>query len=92
MRQFHVEGFVNQYLQDADSSATKLVFTTESIENIPAGWRARETYIVHGLDEFEEVFELAEAGKPFEVYLACPTEAGQIVATQTGNRLSRMIS
>jgi hypothetical protein len=68
LRQFHVEGFVNQYLQDADSAATKLVFTTESIENIPAGWRARETYIVHGPDEFEEVFELAEAGKPFEVY------------------------
>jgi hypothetical protein len=68
LQQFHVEGFVNQYLQDADSSATKLVFTTESIENIPAGWRARETYIVHGPDEFEEVFELAEAGKPFEVY------------------------
>ena len=68
LRQFHVEGFVNQYLQDADSSATKLVFTTESIENIPAGWRARETYIVHSHDEFEEVFELAEAGKPFDVY------------------------
>ena len=58
----------SQYLQDGDSSATKLVFTTESIENIPAGWRARETYIVHGPDEFEEVFELAEAGKPFELY------------------------
>lgn len=58
----------HQYLQDGDSPATKLVFTTESIENIPAGWRARETYIVHGPEEFEEVFELAEAGKPFELY------------------------
>ena len=67
-RQFHVEGFVTQYVEDPDSSATKLVFTTESIENIPAGWRARETYIVHGADEFEEIFELAQAGKPFEVY------------------------
>jgi hypothetical protein len=47
---------------------TKLVFTTESIENIPAGWRARETYIVHGPDEFEEVFDLAEAGKAFDLY------------------------
>ena len=44
------------------------VFTTESIENIPAGRRARETDIVHGPEEFEEVFELAEAGKPFELY------------------------
>jgi THAP4-like, heme-binding beta-barrel domain len=67
-RQFHLEGFVNQYVQDSESSAQKLVFTTESIENIPPGWRARETYIVHGPDEFEEVFELAQAGKDFELY------------------------
>ena len=67
-RQFHVEGFVNQYAQDAGSTAQQLVFTTESIENIPAGWRARETYIVHGPDEFEEVFELAEPAKEFELY------------------------
>jgi hypothetical protein len=68
LRQFHVEGFVAQYVEDADSSDNKLVFTTESIENIPAGWRARETYIVHSPDEFEEIFELAQAGKPFELY------------------------
>ena len=36
-RQFHVEGFVNQYVEDAESSAARIVFTTESIENIPAG-------------------------------------------------------
>lgn len=68
VRQFHVEGFVNQYVQDTESSPQKLVFTTEAIENIPPGWRARETYIVHGPDEFEEVFELAEAGKEFGLY------------------------
>jgi hypothetical protein len=67
-RQFHVEGFVNQYVEDAESSAARIVFTTEAIENIPAGWRARESYVVHGPDEFEEIFELAENGKPFEVY------------------------
>lgn len=65
LRQFHVEGFVNQYVQEPDSP---LVFTSEAIENIAAGWRARETYIVHGPDEFEEVFELAAPGKPFELY------------------------
>jgi hypothetical protein len=68
LRQFHVEGFVNQYVEDGDSSPTRLVFTAESIENIPAGWRARETYVVHSPDEFEEIFELAESGKPFELY------------------------
>lgn len=68
LRQFHVEGFVNQYVQDDTGAADRVAFTTESIENIPSGWRARETYIVHGTDAFEEVFELAEAGKAFEVY------------------------
>lgn len=67
LRQFHKEGFVNQYVHDPTQTG-KLVFTTEAIENIPAGWRARETYIVHGTDEFEKIFELAEAGKAFEVY------------------------
>ena len=67
-RQFHVEGFVNTYVQDVDAKAGTVSFTTESIENIPAGWRARETYRFHGADEIEEVFELAEAGKPFAVY------------------------
>ena len=68
LRQFHDEGFVSQYVEDADSLPARLVFTSESTENIPAGWRARETYVVHGADEFEEIFELAQEGKPFEVY------------------------
>jgi hypothetical protein len=64
-RQFHSEGFVNQYIEDA---GTPLSFTSEAIENIPAGYRARETYTMHGADELEEVFEIAEPGKPFAVY------------------------
>ena len=67
-RQFHVEGFVNQYVQEPLSTDGTLVFVTESIKNIPAGWRARETYRFIGPDEFEEVFELSEPGKPFELY------------------------
>jgi hypothetical protein len=46
----------------------RIVFTTEGIENIPAGWRARETYKILGADEFVEVFELAKPGKDFELY------------------------
>jgi hypothetical protein len=69
LRQFHVEGFVNQYKLDAAASNNKtLVFVTESIENIPAGWRARESYQIVSNDEFVEVFELAAPGKEFEVY------------------------
>jgi hexosaminidase len=29
---------------------------------------SNETYVFQGRDEFEEIFELAQAGKPFEVY------------------------
>jgi len=69
LRQFHVEGFVNQYVEDADSSSSsRIAFTTESIENIPQGFQARETYVVHGPDEFEEIFEIAGPGQPFELY------------------------
>ena len=68
LRQFHVERFIVQYVQDTESSAGNVVFVSEALENTPPGWRARETYIVHGPDEFEEIFELAQADKPFEVY------------------------
>jgi hypothetical protein len=68
LRQFHVEGFVNQYAADLNAQTGKIEFTSEAIENIASGWRARETYVVLGPDDFDEVFELAEPGKPFEVY------------------------
>jgi hypothetical protein len=67
-RQFHGEGFVNQYVTEAATKPGILVFTSEAIENIAAGWRARETYRMLGPDEIEEVFELAEPGKDFETY------------------------
>jgi len=69
LRQFHTEGFVNQYVHTASSSDSKTVtFVTEQIENIPAGWRARETYRIVSPDEFVEIFELAEPGKDFALY------------------------
>jgi hypothetical protein len=64
LRQFHGEGFVNQYVQEPG----RLVFVSEAIENIPAGYRARETYVSTGPDTFEETFELAEPGKDWAVY------------------------
>jgi len=67
-RQFHVEGFVNQYVLDPSSTADRVVFVSESIENIPQGFRARETYVFTGADQVEEIFEMAEPGKEFEVY------------------------
>jgi hypothetical protein len=67
-RQFHVEGFVSQYVVDPASTSGRLVMVTEAIENIPAGWRARETYVFDGASQLEETFELAAPGKDFEVY------------------------
>lgn len=45
-----------------------IVFVSERIENIPDGWRAKETYNLNGMNEFTETFELAEPGKAFDVY------------------------
>jgi len=69
LRQFHIEGFVNQYLLDSISPDQKtIVFVTESIENIPSGWKAKETYRILSENELEETFELAEPGKEYVVY------------------------
>lgn len=69
LRQFHVEGFVNEYTADPPAPDAKTFsFTTVRIENIPAGWRAREAYRIVSPDEFVETFSLAEPAKDFEVY------------------------
>jgi hypothetical protein len=67
LRQFHVEGFVNQYTAEPGTGGV-LRFTSENIENIPPGWRARETITVTGPDTFTETFELARPGQEFEIY------------------------
>jgi hypothetical protein len=68
-RQFHGEGFVNQYvLVSLSEDRKRWVFESESIENIGAGWRARETYEITGPDSFTETFELAGPNGDFAVY------------------------
>jgi hypothetical protein len=69
LRQFHIEGFVNQYtLQSISDDGKKLMFASEAIENIPAGWRAKETYDIIDENQIQETFELAQPNKDFEVY------------------------
>jgi hypothetical protein len=69
LRQFHIEGFVNHYVLDSVSEDGRtLVFVTAAIENIPPGWRGRETYRIVSDDEFIETFALAEPGKEFTTY------------------------
>ena len=67
-RQFHTEGFVNTYVQQPTADEKSIVFVSESIENIPAGYRARETYTILSPDEFIERFEIADPGKDFQLY------------------------
>ena len=68
-RQFHIEGFVVQHsLESISEDGRSFVFTSTAIENIPTGWRARETYRFLNADEFIETFALAGPGKEFETY------------------------
>lgn len=69
LRQFHIEGFVNQYrIESIMPEGKTIVFISESIENIPSGWRAKESYQFTSEREFIESFEMASPGKEFEIY------------------------
>lgn len=70
LREFHVEGYVNQYVLEplAEGDQT-LVFVTEAIENIPPGWRARTTLEILSADSFRETFDLAGPGKEWVCFI-----------------------
>jgi hypothetical protein len=69
LRQFDNLGFVSTYVEEpAASRPGHLVLTSESIENVPAGWKARYTYDFLGPDEYQERFELDPDGKGFQPY------------------------
>ncbi len=69
LRQFHVEGFVNQYvLEGLPADGKTFVFVSEAIENIPAGFRARLTYRIVDADTFEQTFDLAPPGQELQCY------------------------
>ena len=68
-RQFHSEGFVNEYrLESLSTDGKALEFVTVRIENLSPGWRAKKSYRVLSADEIEEAFSLAPPGNDFEVY------------------------
>lgn len=67
-RQFHQEGFVNQFVASTSEFVVgRLVVESEAIENVP-GFSFAGTYVFGGGDAFEEVFELAEPNGDFELY------------------------
>ena len=92
LRQFHIERFVNQFVQEPPDGPA-LRFTSEAIENIAPGYRARETYRPTGPDSFVERFEIAAPGKEFEVYSetrferAAPSGADRVAQTKREQEL-----
>lgn len=70
LREFHSEGFVNQYTLDSLSADGKtMIFVSEAIENVPDGWRARVSFMIQNENKFSETFELAGLGKEFSQVL-----------------------
>lgn len=70
MRQFDSLGFVLTYVQDpAASSEERLVLVSESLENVPAGWRTRYTYEHSSPGEYHELFEL-DSGSGYVRYVS----------------------
>lgn len=56
-------------MMDSISADKKtVVFISESIENIPGGYRAKETNRFISNDEIEETFEIAGPNKDSAVY------------------------
>jgi hypothetical protein len=68
-REFHVEGYVNQYVLEEHIDGSLFTFVTESIENIPSDWRARTTIEILSEDRFREVFDLAGPGEEWACYI-----------------------
>jgi hypothetical protein len=70
-RQFHSEGFVNEYrFESVSADGKSFEFVTVRIENLPPGWRAKKSYRVISADEIEETFSLAPPDKEFDTYTA----------------------
>lgn len=80
LREFHVEGYVNQYTVERQDVEGKIwVMTTDTIENIPSGWQARTTYKILNHDEFQETFELMRPGEDWTCYISSHLKRGQTV-------------
>ena len=68
-RQFHSEGFINQYILDKKDSATKeLTFISEQIENAPEGTKAKVIFKFIAEDEIEQSFHVAWPGKEYACF------------------------
>ncbi|MGD2295839.1 MAG: hypothetical protein PVF22_08380 [Candidatus Aminicenantes bacterium] len=68
-RQFHVEGFIIQYvLENVSDDGRTLTFMAEKIENGPPGLQAKIVYKIMDANTVEERFELAFPGREFNCF------------------------
>lgn len=68
-RQFHVEGFVNQYVLDSLSTDDRtFVFNSEQIENAPPGTKANLVITIAEENAIETVFNVAFPGREFQCF------------------------
>jgi len=59
-RQFHIEGFVIQYiLEKKDDKTNELTFVSEHVENAPPGTKAKEIFKFVSEDQIEQSFHVA---------------------------------
>ncbi len=70
LREFHSEGFVNEYEVDSMSTDLKyIVFLSRALENMPDGWKARMTIQIIDDGNYREQFDMARPGEPFRQYV-----------------------
>jgi len=68
-RQFHNEGFINQYiLNDGLSRPDSLIFESEIIENFVDGGRARFTIKIINTNQIETFFDVSFPEQEFSCY------------------------
>ena len=68
-RQFHIEGFVIQYVLDESlSSNSKLIFFTENIENFVPGGKARWVISKGSGGEIKTTFDVSFPDKEYECF------------------------
>ena len=68
-RQFHIEGFVIQYiLEKRDERTNEWTFISEQIENAPSGTKAKEVFKFINEHEIEQSFYVAWPDKDYVCY------------------------
>jgi hypothetical protein len=68
-RQFHIEGFINQYVLDGFSEGEKTVrWVSEKMENAPPNWKVELIYTIKDDNTLEESFNLGMPDRDFECY------------------------